>query len=150
MEVILLEDHVHLGQRGDVVNVANGYARNYLIPKRLAVPNTKAKRKAFEAEEQFHKRTIGKERESAIRLKEEIAGIQINIKAKVGKEGKLFGSITNKHIAEAIMSMGYEIDKRSIEFTEPIREIGTYDIEISLFQDVKTHINLLVEEESND
>lgn len=150
MEVILLEDHAHLGQRGDVVNVANGYARNYLIPKRLAVPNTQAKRNAFEAEEQFHKRTIEKERESAIRLKEEIAGIQINIKVKVGKEGKLFGSITNKHIAEAIMSMGYEIDKRSIEFTEPIREIGTYDIEISLFQDVKTHINLLVEEESND
>jgi len=150
MEVILLEDHAHLGQRGDVINVANGYARNYLIPKRLAVPNSQAKRKAFEAEEQFHKRTIKKERESAIRLKEEIAGIQINIKVKVGKEGKLFGSITNKHIAEAIMSMGYEIDKRSIKFTEPVREIGTYDIEISLFQDVKTHINLLVEEESND
>ena len=146
MEVILLEDHAHLGKRGDVVNVANGYARNYLIPKRLAVPNTQAKRNAFEAEEQFHNREVSKEKESAEILKEELDGFTINIKAKTGIEGKLYGSITSKDIACVLEEKGYIIDKRSIKLEDHIKEIGNYSIEISLFQDIKININLLVEE----
>ena len=84
------------------------------------------------------------------KLKEEIEGMQINIQANVGREGKLFGSITNKDIAEELMKKGYEIDKRNIRLEEPIKDVGTYVIEISLSQDVKTNINLLVEEGADD
>jgi len=146
MEVILLEDHPHLGGRGDVVNVARGYARNYLIPKKLAVLNTPSRQVPIQAEEQFHNREVSKEKESAEILKEELDGFTINIKAKTGIEGKLYGSITSKDIACALEEKGYVIDKRSIKLEDHIKEIGNYSIEISLFQDIKININLLVEE----
>lgn len=146
MEVILLEDHPHLGGRGDVVNVARGYARNYLIPKKLAVLNTPARQPTIQAEEQFHNREVSKEKESAEILKEELDGFTINIKAKTGIEGKLYGSITSKDIACVLEEKGYMIDKRSIKLEDHIKEIGNYSIEISLFQDIKININLLVEE----
>lgn len=146
MEVILLEDHPHLGGRGDVVNVARGYARNYLIPKKLAVPNTPSRQPTIQAEEQFHNREVSKEKESAEILKEELDGFTVNIKAKTGIEGKLYGSITSKDIACVLEEEGYMIDKRSIKLEDHIKEIGNYSIEISLFQDIKININLLVEE----
>lgn len=146
MEVILLEDHPHLGGRGDVVNVARGYARNYLIPKKLAVLNTPSRQPTVQAEEQFHNREVSKEKESAEILKEELDGFTINIKAKTGIEGKLYGSITSKDIACVLEEKGYIIDKRSIKLEDHIKEIGNYSIEISLFQDIKININLLVEE----
>jgi len=145
MEVILLEDHPHLGERGHVINVADGYAMNYLIPRKLAIRNTKGGRAAFEAEDQFHKKRGKKERKAAEVLKEEIEGIEITIGSKAGKEGKLYGSITSKDVSEALSERGYEIEKKSIKLEGSIREIGTYDIEISLFQDVKANIHLLVE-----
>ncbi len=146
MEVILLEDHPHLGQRGDVVNVTKGYARNYLFPKKLAILSSPSGRATFEAEEQFHKREVKKERQAAESLKEELDGIQISIGAKAGNEGKLYGSITNKDISEVLKKKGYVIDRRNMKLTKPIKDIGIYDIEISLFQDVKAYISLLVEE----
>lgn len=149
MEVILLENHQNLGQRGDIVNVARGYARNYLIPKKIAVPNTPANKASIKAEEQFRKIEVNEEEESALKIKEELDGLTIQIKAKSGKEDKLFGSITTKNISEAIEEKGFKIDKRHIKLEEPIKELGNYSIEVSLFQDIKANLNLLVEEEDD-
>jgi large subunit ribosomal protein L9 len=149
MEVILLENHQNLGQRGDIVNVARGYARNYLIPKKIAVPNTKANKAKIEAVDQFHNIEVNKEEESALKIKEELDGLTIEIKAKSGKESKLFGSITTKNISEALEEKGFKIDKRHIKLEEPIKELGNYSIEVSLFQDIKANLNLLVEEEND-
>jgi large subunit ribosomal protein L9 len=149
MEVILLENHQNLGQRGDIVNVARGYARNYLIPKKIAVPNTQANTATIKAVDQSRNIEVNKEEESALKIKEELDGLTIEIKAKSGKEGKLFGSITNKNISEALEEKGFKIDKRHIKLEEPIKELGNYSIEISLFQDIKVNLNLLVEEEND-
>jgi large subunit ribosomal protein L9 len=149
MEVILLENHQNLGQRGDIVNVARGYARNYLIPKKIAVPNTQANIATIKAVDQSRNIEVNKEEESALKIKEELDGLTIEIKAKSGKEGKLFGSITNKNISEALEEKGFKIDKRHIKLEEPIKELGNYSIEISLFQDIKVNLNLLVEEEND-
>lgn len=149
MEVILLENHQNLGQRGDIVNVARGYARNYLIPKKIAVPNTQANIATIKAVDQSRNIEVNKEEESALKIKEELDGLTIEIKAKSGKEGKLFGSITNKNISEALEEKGFKIDKRHIKLEEPIKELGNYSIEISLFHDIKVNLNLLVEEEND-
>ncbi len=149
MEVILLENHQNLGQRGDIVNVARGYARNYLIPKKIAVPNTQANIATIKAVDQSRNIVVNKEEESALKIKEELDGLTIEIKAKSGKESKLFGSITNKNISEALEEKGFKIDKRHIKLEEPIKELGNYSIEISLFQDIKVNLNLLVEEEND-
>lgn len=149
MEVILLENHQNLGQRGDIVNVARGYARNYLIPKKIAVPNTQANIATIKAVDQSRNIEVNKEEESALKIKEELDGLTIEIKAKSGKESKLFGSITNKNISEALEEKGFKIDKRHIKLEEPIKELGNYSIEISLFHDIKVNLNLLVEEEND-
>ncbi|MCK4527014.1 50S ribosomal protein L9 [candidate division WOR-3 bacterium] len=149
MKIILLEYHPHLGERGKVVTVSDGYARNFLIPQKLAVEDTPSKRRAFEAEEQFHVKKVKKEKESAVSIRDEVNGIQITIEAKTGEEEKLYGSITKKDIADAIEKKGYQIDKRGIKLDEPIRKLGTYDIELFLFQDVSANITLSVVEESD-
>lgn len=146
MEVILLENHQHLGERGDVVNVSRGYARNYLFPKKIAVPNTPANRTTIKAEEQFRDIEQKKEGETAFSIKEKLDGLSITIKAKSGKEGKLFGSITTKNISEVLEEKGFNIDKRHVKLDEPIKELGNYPIEVTLFHDIKANLTLLVEE----
>lgn len=150
MEVILLKDQEHLGERGNVVDVSDGYARNYLIPKKIALKNTPSNRNAFDAEEQFKKIKLEKERTSAEKIKEDIDGMEITITRRAGKEDKLFGSVTKQQIADAIQEKGYEIDSKGIEIDDSIRELGTYKIDISLFEDIKASINLEVEEQIDD
>lgn len=150
MKVILKEDHPHLGERGQIVEVADGYARNFLIPKKLADVNNSANRAAFEAEEQFRKIKLQKEKESAESIKEKIQDKEFRIEAKAGKEGKLYGSITKQDIADILEKEGYEIDKKLIDLKENLREIGSYKIELNLFKDVNAIINLIVEESSEE
>jgi large subunit ribosomal protein L9 len=149
MEVILKENHPHLGEKGEIVQVAAGYARNYLIPKNMAVINTPGNRAAIKAEGQFEKIKLEKEKASAEQVKDKIQGKEVKIKAKAGKDGKLYGSITKQDIAALLEKEGYLIDKKIMEVEEHIREIGSYEIQLNLHRDVKAYINLIVEKESS-
>ncbi|MEA1912516.1 MAG: 50S ribosomal protein L9 [candidate division WOR-3 bacterium] len=149
MEIILLKDHPYLGEKGKIVEVANGYARNYLIPQKLAIRNTPGNLSAFEAEGQFRKKKVKEERESAQVVKEEIQGKEIRITAKAGKDGKLYGSVTKQDISDALKKEGYEVDKRDIKIDEPIKETGTYEIQLNLFEDARALVSLVVEGEND-
>jgi large subunit ribosomal protein L9 len=142
MKVILKEDVETLGRMGDVVTVSDGYARNFLIPKKKAVEATTKSVKALEHEKRLiadQARKIKKEYEA---VAERINGAAITIAVQVGEEGKLFGSVTNKDIAEALSKEGIEIDKRKIQLDDPLKEIGTFKIPVQVYHDVKAHVKL--------
>jgi len=150
MEVILKKSHPHLGERGKVVDVADGYARNYLIPKDIAILNTPGNKASIEAEGQFEEIKLEKEIMSAEQIKEKIDGKEFKVDAKVGKEGKLYGSITKQDIADLLKAEGFLIDKKIMDVDEHIRETGTYEIQLDLFKDVKAQIKLVVEGELSE
>jgi large subunit ribosomal protein L9 len=149
MEIILKEDHPNLGKRGQTVKVADGYARNYLIPRNIAVINDAGNKFAVEAELQFDGIKKEKGKAAAEEIKEKIDGKKFEIKAKVGKEGKLYGSVTKQDIAGLLEKEGFNIDKKIMDVEDHIKEAGSYEIQLNLFEGVKAHINLLVEGESS-
>ena len=150
MEVILKEDYPHLGRKGQIVKVADGYARNYLIPRNLAIINVSGNKSAVKAELQFEEIKEKKGKAAAEEIKEKIDGKEFKIKAKVGKEGKLYGSITKQDIVNLLEKEGFEIDKKIMDIEDHIKEAGAYEIQLNLFKDVKAHINLTVEGESSE
>jgi large subunit ribosomal protein L9 len=150
MEIILKEDYPGLGKKGQVVKVANGYARNYLIPRHLAVLNVAGNKSAVKAELQFEEIKQKKDKASAEQIREEIDGKELTIKAKVGKEGKLYGSVTKQDIVDLLKKEGFEIEKKIMDIDDHIKEAGSYDIQVNLFKDVKAHIKLVVEGEASD
>lgn len=144
MKVILKEDIINLGDMGNVVEVKNGYGRNYLIPKDLAVEANLKNVKQLEHQKKLLQSRIKKVRVEAEELSGKIASISISIEVKSGKDGKLFGSVTSKDIAEAVAAQGIEIDKRKINLQEPIKRLGEYEIPVKVRQDVIAAIKLEV------
>ena len=146
MEVILKQDVKGTGKAGQVVKVSDGYARNKLIPGGLAVEATPANKKAIEREKAKAKEKYEAEKAAAQDLANQLADKIIVVKTKVGDNGRLFGAITSKDIAEAIKEQtGKEVDKRNIVLDKPIKETGVESIEIKLFQDVNTKVVLKIE-----
>jgi len=148
MDVILREDIDKLGSRGEVVNVAAGYARNFLLPKRLAVPATDSNKKIVEQERQAHLRKEAKDRTEAEDLGKMMAGVSIVISQKAGENDQLFGSVTSKDIAEALEKKNYTIDRRKIQLDEPIKQLGEHKIPVRLHEDVTTEITVNVVREA--
>jgi len=140
MEVILREDIDKLGARGQVVKVAAGYARNYLLPKKLAVPASEANKKVVEQERLAHVRREAKEKSSAQDLSGMLTGVTVVFAQKAGEQEQLFGSVTSKDIAEALDQQGYHIDRRKIHLDEPIKQLGEYKVPIRLHREVTTEI----------
>ncbi|MGO9094964.1 MAG: 50S ribosomal protein L9 [Bryobacteraceae bacterium] len=140
MEVILREDIDKLGSRGQVVKVAAGYARNYLLPKKLAVPASEANKKVVEQERLAHLRREAKEKSSAQDLSGMLTGVTVTFAQKAGEQEQLFGSVTSKDIAEALEQQGYHIDRRKIHLDEPIKQLGEYKVPIRLHREVTTEI----------
>jgi len=149
VEVILREDIDKLGSRGQVVKVADGYARNFLLPKRLAVPATDANRKIVEQERQAALRREAKEKADAQELGKMLAGVTVTIAQKAGEQDQLFGSVTAKDISEALERAGYHIDRRKIHLEEPIRQLGEHKAPVRLHKDVTVEVivNVVREEE---
>jgi large subunit ribosomal protein L9 len=147
MEVILREDIEKLGARGQVVKVAPGYARNFLLPKRLAVAATESNKKIVEQERQGHLRKEAKEVGEAQDLAKLMLGVAITIKQKAGEADQLFGSVTTKDIADALAAKNYQIDRRKIQLAEPIKQLGEYTVPIKLHKDVTVDISVLVAKE---
>ncbi len=147
MQVILRENIEKLGSRGDIVNVADGYARNYLLPRRLAVPATEANKKIVEQERQAHLRREARERGEAEELARLLAGVTVTIPQKAGEHDQLFGSVTAKDIAEALQQKNYVVDRRKIQLEEPIKQLGEYKVPVRLHKDVTAEILVQVVKE---
>ncbi|MBI1786190.1 MAG: 50S ribosomal protein L9 [Acidobacteria bacterium] len=144
MELILREDVEKLGHRGQVVKVAAGYARNYLLPKRLAVAASEANKKIVEQERQAHLRKEAKLQSEAEDLGKLMTGVAVTIAQKAGENDQLFGSVTSKDIAEALEKMNYTIDRRKIQLDEPIRQLGEHTVAVRLHRNVAADIKVNV------
>ncbi len=147
MEVILREDVEKLGTRGQMVKVAAGYARNYLLPKRLAVAATDSNRKIVEQQRQSHLRKDAKLASEAADLGKLIAALDITIRAKAGEADQLFGSVTAQDIANALEAQNYNIDRRKIALDEPIKTLGDHKVTIKLHKDVAVELPVHVVKE---
>jgi len=144
MEVILREDIDKLGSRGQVVKVAPGYARNFLLPKRLAVAATEANKKIVEQERQSHLRKEAKQKGEAEDLSKLLTGVSVTIAQKAGENDQLFGSVTSKDVGDALAAKNYTIDRRKIQLDEPIKQLGEYKVPVRLHKDVTAEITVLV------
>lgn len=147
MEVILRDDIEKLGGRGQIVNVASGYARNYLLPKRLAVAATDANRKIVEQERQAHLRREAKVKAEAADLAKLMTDVSVTIKQKAGDQDQLFGSVTAKDLADALEKAGYQIDRRKIQLAEPIKSLGEFKVPVRLHRDVTVELTVHVEKD---
>jgi len=149
MEVILREDIEKLGTRGQLVKVAPGYARNFLLPKRMAVPASEANKKIVEQERQAYLRKEAKVASEATELGNLLGSVSITIAQKAGENDQLFGSVTSKDIVEALEKQGYSIERRKIALEEPIKTLGEFKVPVKLHREVTAEItvNVIKEEE---
>ncbi len=148
MEVILRETIDSLGRAGQVIKVADGYARNYLLPRKLAYVATPGNRKVIESERQSLFRKEAKQKDDSEKLKEMLDAVEIVIRRKVGEQEALYGSVTNSDVAEELEKKGYQIEKRKIHMDDHIKTLGEFSIPIRLFKDVTAHVKLKVEPET--
>ncbi|SFG26824.1 50S ribosomal protein L9 [Sporolactobacillus nakayamae] len=147
MKVIFLKDVKGKGSLGEIKDVSEGYARNYLLPKKLAVEANKSSLSQLEAQKKKKQELEANERHEAEVLKEKIEKMTIDMKAKSGEGGRLFGSITSKQIAAALKKANISIDKRKIDLPEPIRTLGYTDVALKLHSDVLATVKVHVTEE---
>jgi large subunit ribosomal protein L9 len=132
MKIILRQDVEQLGNMGDIVDVKDGYARNYLIPRKIAYEATPGNLRMLEEEKRQHARRMEKEKRSSESLAAQLEKISLTIQMKVGEDDKLFGSVTSLMIADALAEKGIQLDRRTIELEEPIKSLGIYDVPVRL------------------
>lgn len=147
MKVILKEDIKKLGKMGQIVDVADGYARNYLVPRGLAIEANTKNIRSIEHEKKILQEKAKKLKDSAHDLASRISTMTLSVKAKSGEEGKLFGSITTMDIVEALRNEGIEIDKKKISLEEPIKRLGSYSVSVKLHPEISVPLNIQVIEE---
>ncbi len=144
MEVILKQDVEKLGHRGDVVNVADGYGRNYLLPRKFAMEATAANKAVIEQMKQSAIRKSAKEKIEAEAVAAKMNDIVLTFERKAGGEGQLFGSVTSADIAQQLEAQGYEIERRRIHLDEPLKTVGEYHVPIRLHREVTVHVQVNV------
>lgn len=144
MKVILRQDYEALGHIGDVVEVKDGYARNYLLPRNIAYQATEGSLRALEEEKRQYERRQEKEKKSADSLGASLSNTSVTLKMRVGEEDKLFGSVTSQMIAEQLEAQGIILDKRCIELDEPIKTLGIHEVLVKLHTKVTTTLKVWV------
>jgi len=144
MKIILCEDIEKLGQAGDVVEVKDGYARNFLIPRKLALPATPGNLRRLEGERKRREFVASREKRMAQKLAEELEKVSCTISVTVGEEDRVFGAVTSQDIADALKEKGFDIDKRKIMLEEPIRALGIYTVPVKVFPEVEAKIKIWV------
>jgi len=147
MQIILQEDVEKLGNRGEVVEVAEGYARNFLLPRKLALEASPGNMKRLEKMRAAFAKKAAVEVADAQRLAELLAGVSLEISRKAGENDQLFGSVTSADVADALAAKGYTIDKRKIQLAEPIKSIGHFEVPIKLHREVTASVKLAVKKE---
>ena len=147
MQIILQEDVEKLGNRGEVVTVKEGYARNFLLPRKLALEATAGNLKRLEKMRAAFAKKEAVERGDAQKLNDLLAGVSLEVKRKSGENDQLFGSVTNADIADALAAQGFTIDKKKVVLAEPIKTIGEFEIPIKLHREIAAKVKLAVKKE---
>lgn len=148
MRIILQEDLDKLGTRGQVVEVADGYARNYLLPRKLALAATPGNLKALDRMRVTFAKREATERESAQKLAEILAGVTVTLTRKAGENDQLFGSVTATDISDALAAQQINVDKRKIQLTDPVKVLGEYQVPVRLYRDLLANVKLVVQKEA--
>jgi large subunit ribosomal protein L9 len=148
MEVILKEDVPKLGSRGDVLKVAEGFGRNFLLPKKLAIEATTANKSVIEQMKAAAVRRSAKEKSGAEELAKQFDGLEVAFLRKSGENDQLFGSVTSGDIAEALEKKSFHIDRRKIQLHEPLKSVGEFTVPIKLHKDVTTHLKVVIGKEA--
>jgi large subunit ribosomal protein L9 len=148
MEVILKEDVNKLGSRGDVVKVAAGYGRNYLLPRKLAIEASKGNKAVVEQMKAASVRRSAKEKTGAEELAKQLAGVSVSFERRSGENDQLFGSVTSGDMADALAKKGFEIDRRKIQVHEPLKSLGEFTVPIKLHKEVIAHLKVVIEKEA--
>ncbi len=150
MKIILLQDVDKLGSAGDIVTVKDGYGRNFLIPQKMAVVATVGTVKAKEEERRQASRKVAQQKQDATRVAAELERTEVVLKAKVGSENRIFGSITAQQVADALTHQGFALDRRRIELNEEIRMIGVYTATVKLHPEVTAQVKIRVVSETGE
>ena len=148
MEVILKEDVVKLGNRGDVVKVAEGYGRNYLLPKKLAIEATNANKAVIEQMKAAAVRKSANDKADAENLAKQFEGVSVSFERKVGEKDHLFGSVTSSDIASELEKKGFNVDRRKIHLDDPLKTLGEFHVPVKLYRDVTAHVKVVINKES--
>ena len=144
MEVILREHVDNLGRRGEIVKVADGYARNYLLPRKLALLATEGNKKQVERERAKFDVKEADEQQAAQAIADRMANVEVVVTRKVGETEALYGSVTTADITEALAAKGFEVDRRKLQLVEPIKRLGEYDVVLKLHREVTAHVKVKV------
>ncbi len=150
MEVILKEDVPKLGSRGDVVKVAEGFGRNYLLPHKLAIKASKGNKAVIEQMKAASVRRSAKEKTSAEALAKQFEGVSVSFQRRSGEHDQLFGSVTSGDIADALAKKGFDLDRRKIQIHEPLKTVGEFTVPVKLHKDVTTHLKVVIEKEATE
>lgn len=150
MEVILKEDVPKLGSRGDVVKVAEGFGRNYLLPRKLAIEASASNKKVIEQMKAAAVRRSAKEKAQAEELAKQFDGVAVAFQRRSGEHDQLFGSVTSSDIAESLAKKGFDVDRRKIQLHEPLKTLGEFTVPIKLHKDVTTHLKVMIEKEATE
>ncbi|HET7751992.1 MAG TPA: 50S ribosomal protein L9 [Terriglobales bacterium] len=150
MEVILKEDVHKLGSRGDVVKVADGYGRNYLLPRKLAIEATKNNRAVIEQMKAAAVRRSAREKADAEALSAQVNNLSLTFQRRSGEHDQLFGSVTSADIAAEMEKKGFSVDRRKIQLHEPLKSLGEFTIPVKLHKDVTAHVRVVIEKEATE
>ena len=150
MEVILKEDVAKLGSRGDVVKVAEGYGRNYLLPRKLAIQANESNKAVIAQMKAAAVRRSAKEKAQAEELAKQFEGVSVSFTRKSGEHDQLFGSVTSGDLADALTKKGFNVDRRKIQLHEPLKTLGDYDVPIKLHKDVTVHVKVVIAKEASE
>ena len=144
MDVILREHVENLGNRGEVIKVADGYARNFLLPRKLALPATEANKRRVERERHIFEAKEAEEKQTAEAAAARLAGVNLSFARRVGEHDTLYGSVTSADIAEALAAQEVEVDKRKILLTEPLKQLGEFTVPVKIHREVTAEIKVVV------
>lgn len=150
MEVILKEDVVKLGSRGDVVKVAEGYGRNFLLPRKLAIEATSGNKQVIEQMRAAALRRSAKEKAQAEELSKQFDGLSISFERRSGEHDQLFGSVTSGDLAEALQKKGFNLDRRKIQLHEPLKTVGEFTVPVRLHKEVTAHLKVVIAKEATE
>lgn len=142
MKVILVKDVKNVGKAGEIANVSDGYGRNYLLPRGLAIEATESNLKALDEKKKAEEKKRKQELDEAKEMAKKLSNLNLVLKVKAGENGKLFGSVTSKDVEEALKEKGFYIDKKKISFDEAVKTTGTYYVDVRLYQGVTAKVKV--------
>jgi large subunit ribosomal protein L9 len=144
MEIILLEDITGLGKRGATVRVADGYARNYLLPRKKAISAVGNAQAVFRDRDRAHRARLERARQDAMAVRDRLAQVSLQFSVQVGDEDQLYGSVSASDIYEALAAQGFDVERKAVRLEEPIKALGAFDVPVHVFQDIEAPVKVWV------